>query len=234
MPSRVGLERIVWVLRSPRCARQSRQRLRCSLLPVHVWVDGDEGPVAAERKGSMAVWLTALSAVAVALLGALSAYWNAQRLAQRAARLARVTAQIEHLYGPALALAETTSASFLTFRNHYRPNQRSFFGDGPPPTAEEREAWIAWVEIVFMPANLHIRDLIIANTHLLDDDDMPEPLLEFVAHVAGYEVTMASWKRGEFKELTSLIDHPGLPFQEYLRNTFKTLKHRQGELLGQR
>ena len=83
-----------------------------------------------------------------------------------------------------------------------------------------------------MPSNRAIYELIVAKTHLLDDDDMPAPLLAFLAHVAGYEVTMAAWSEGDHSQLTSLIDHPGDAFVDYLSRSFSELKRRQQLLLG--
>jgi hypothetical protein len=179
----------------------------------------------------MAAWLTAVSGLLVAALGATLAYVNAQRLAQRQARLERVNRQLEELYGPMLALSEASSSSWKVFRAHYRPGG-SFFDDGPPPTSEEKGAWIMWMNTVFMPANRAVYQLIVTKTQLLDDDDMPPELLAFLAHVSGYEATMAAWKDGDHSRLTSLIDHPGEAFTEYAQTTFSTLKHRQQALLG--
>jgi hypothetical protein len=180
----------------------------------------------------VAAWVTALSGLVVAVLAASLAYWNAQRLSQRQARLDRVNRQLEELYGPILALSSASAISWSVFRTRYRPDDYYFFEPSVELTVEERDAWVAWMKTVFMPSNRSIYQLIVSKTHLLDGDDMPPPLLDFLAHVAGYEVVMDAWSRNDYSQLTSLTNHPGDAFNEYLRTSFSHLKRRQQDLLG--
>jgi hypothetical protein len=179
----------------------------------------------------VAAWVTAVGGISVALVAGLFAYFNSRRSSERQARLDRVNRQLEELYGPALAHAHASATAWLVFRSNYRPGGY-FFEPDAALSDEERNAWVAWMKFVFMPSNRAIYQLIISKTHLLDDDDMPPPLLAFLAHVAGYEVTLAAWAEGDYSQLTSLINHPGGSFQEYLANSFSKLKRRQQLLLG--
>src|SRR5262245_24154508 len=101
----------------------------------------------------MDAWLPVVGAVVVALLGGVIAYVSNRRLSQRQARLARVDSQLEELYGPMLALTEASDIAWTTFRSVYAPDRQSFFTPGVPVSRDERDAWIAWMRTVFMPAN---------------------------------------------------------------------------------
>jgi hypothetical protein len=180
----------------------------------------------------MAVWIPAVTAIIIAVLGAIFGYVNSQRLNDRKARLDRVNAQLEALYGPMLAYSSANQAAWTTFRKFYRPQEVYFFAPGAKLSEADLAAWIVWMEHVFMPANRAMYNLIVGKTHLLDDDDMPPTLLEFLAHVAGYEVVLRDWAKGDYSKLTSLINHPGSEFDSYLRESFKRLKNRQQDLLG--
>jgi hypothetical protein len=180
----------------------------------------------------MAVWIPAITALVIALLGAVLSYVNSQRLNDRKARLDRVNAQLEELYGPMLAYSSANAAAWAIFRQSYRPHNAYFFAPGAKLSEADLAAWIAWMQRVFMPANRAMYALIVGKTHLLDDDDMPPTLLEFLAHVAGYEVVLQDWEKGDYSKLTSLINHPGSEFESYLRESFGRLKDRQQQLLG--
>ena len=180
----------------------------------------------------MDAWVGVFGGVLVAVVGALLAYFNTQRTNRRHARLDRVNRQLEELYGPMLAQAEASARGFTTFRARLRDGKPYMFTEQDPLTVRERDIWEVWMRQVFMPANRTVYDLIVTKTHLIDDDVMPEPLIHFLAHVKGYEVTMAAWDIGDYTHLTSTVDHPGREYDEYLRESFARLKKRQQKLLG--
>jgi hypothetical protein len=74
---------------------------------------------------------------------------------------------------------------------------------------ETRDAWIAWMKTVFVPANRAMVKLIVEKTHLLDGDDMPPEFHVFLAHVSGYEVVMKRWEQGDYSAYLSLIPIQG-------------------------
>lgn len=108
-------------------------------------------------------------------------------MASRKDRLDRVNDQLKNLYGPLLASISAADSAWTTFRQQYRPQGGHFWKTSPPPTDEEGEAWRLWIRIVFMPLNRQMRDLIVANAHLFDEEQVPECLLKLSAHVSAYE-----------------------------------------------
>ncbi len=106
-----------------------------------------------------------------------------------------------------------------------------FFFNGKPATERELEIWRTWVETVFMPGNRRTYDLIVSKTDLLIDDDMPIVMLNFCAHVLGYEVVIAQWRVGNFSEHTSIVHYPR-ELDSYVQRSFRLLKHEQARLLG--
>jgi len=87
------------------------------------------------------------------------------------------------------------------------------------------------MRVVFTPSNRRVVQLIEDHSDLLDDDDMPQVLLDFCAHVAGYEVTLNKWDHGDYSVLTSLINHPGTALSEYAPSTFASLQARHSQLI---
>ena len=157
----------------------------------------------------MASLIAALGAVVAATIAASIAYWSSQRQARRQAQLSRVNSQLSDFYGPMLAHASVNTRAFRLFLDKYRVGQ-SLFARGTGAMSTKRvAAWESWIRLVFMPANRAMVDLITSQTHLIDDDTMPECLVHFLAHASGYEVVLGQWSNGDYSQLTSLIDHPG-------------------------
>ncbi|MFJ9821533.1 hypothetical protein ACIRU3_41075 [Streptomyces sp. NPDC101151] len=77
-----------------------------------------------------------------------------------------------------------------------------------------------------------MRDVVVTKADLLIEEEMPQALLEFCAHVSGYEITAARWAQGNFDEHLSLISFPGRELREYIRDRFARLKSEQARLLG--
>jgi len=113
-----------------------------------------------------------------------------------------------------------------------RPGSTTLFGDGIPPLDdEELERWRMWVIHSAHPRATRAYKVICAKAHLLIDDDMPECLLEFCAHKAGYDVLIQRWQQGDYREHLSLVRHPGDALYDYVATAFADLKRQQGELL---
>lgn len=179
----------------------------------------------------MPTLITATSGIVIAVVAAALAYWNAQRLSQRAARLERVNAQLADFYGPMLAHSSINSTAFHLFQQHHQTGDYLFYRDGTGAAPELIEAWKLWMHTVFMPANRAMVEIIINHSHLIDDDQMPDCLVVLLAHISGYEVVLKQWEQGDYSRLTSVIDHPGQEFDDYVSETYRRLKQRQQHLI---
>jgi hypothetical protein len=74
--------------------------------------------------------------------------------------------------------------------------------------------------------------VIISSAHLLIEDEMPECLLKFCAHKAGYDVLIERWKQGDYREYLSVVRHPGDELHDYLQQSFTRLKREQARELA--
>jgi hypothetical protein len=173
--------------------------------------------------------ITAAASVLVAVLAGLLTYRNSRVLGMRQDRLARLNAQLEELYGPLFALAQASAAAFAALRERHEHGR--VYGSGTELTDEQRQVWTQWMTTVFMPMNRRSYEIIVTKAHLLDGDEMPQCLLDFCAHVAGYEAIVGRWDNGDYSTVGSLLNHPGDPYVEHLRETFGRLKRRQQQVL---
>ncbi|GAA4427898.1 hypothetical protein ACFQV2_38010 [Actinokineospora soli] len=177
----------------------------------------------------MAAWIAATASVLVAVIAGVLTYVNSRRLSARQARLDRVNSQLEEFYGPLYALSEAGGSAWKAFRAKHRPGGAYFDGG---ESEEDRVEWVRWMSSVFMPINRRMYEIVVTKTHLLDDVDLPPCLLDFCAHVAGYEAVVRQWELGDTSSPTSLLNHPGEPLRVYLKTSYLRIKDQQQKLLG--
>ena len=173
--------------------------------------------------------ITASATITVAVLVFLVNQYSQLRLERRQGYLARVNSQLRDLYGPMFALVDTNERIWEALR-----------ANGVPPVSQRdadtcSQGWSAWRDMVLMPTNTHIRDLIIEHADLLLEVDFPAPLRDFCAHVGSCEAILAESAEsvpGIGKLPVVHIDHPGSDFVEYVRLSFAQLKGEQQRLLS--
>jgi len=173
--------------------------------------------------------IAAMAVILAALLAALLSYMQARRLQRSQARLERLNAQLEELYGPLYATLEASRIAYSRFLDKLRPGSSSLFFDpgSPPASNEELRLFRQWIETVSHPRATRAYELIITRAHLLIEDEMPACLLQFCAHKAGYDVVTQKWKHRDFSEHLSVVRHPGEELYNYLRQSFTWLKREQ-------
>ncbi|MGW1955244.1 hypothetical protein ACWCPI_21275 [Streptomyces sp. NPDC001920] len=149
--------------------------------------------------------------------------------ARRQARLERVDSQLRDLYGPLLVLVESNERTWDAFRRQHLPSAEER-RRGAQLTEEQRKLWRRWVLTVFLPSARRMRDVIVDHGDLFIEDRIPHVVLDFCAHIASYEVTVAEWEAGE--EGKALVSHPGADFVVYVRESYRNLKETQAEVLN--
>jgi hypothetical protein len=168
--------------------------------------------------------------VALAFCGYAAKYWNDLHIEKKKAEIQLVSDQIPYLYGPLHALCSANEAAWAAFRSRYRPNNSSFFAKVSPPTPLDLEAWRAWMTEVFMPINRAMVEILLKNTHLIDESTFPASFGDLIGHVKTYEIVLSKWSKNDFGEHTAYTDYPdGL--NQYVQLKFVELKSRQVALL---
>jgi hypothetical protein len=178
--------------------------------------------------------LTLAVPASVAILGLFIAYFVNLRLARRSDQLRRVNDQLSDFYGPLYALVHAANISWNAFRAAHRPGG-SFWGNlGDPPSEDDAAAWRLWMSLVFMPLNRQMRDLVVTQSHLLNEDHVPDCLLTLCAHVSAYEAILGKWAEGDFSQHVPAIPFPRQGLTDYALACFGPLKSEQQALLRAR
>src|SRR5688572_19874206 len=93
----------------------------------------------------------ALVGIVAAVVGYFVKHTSDLRLAQRNDRPERINRQLSELYGPLLALTQSSGEAWEAFRKRYRPGGGSYWKSDPPATEEDVVVWRLWMTTVFVP-----------------------------------------------------------------------------------
>jgi phage gp29-like protein len=93
--------------------------------------------------------------------------------------------------------------------------------------------WRLWVAEVLMPMNLSQEKIILNSAHLIREQEVPECLLNFVAHIAAWKAVLKKWEVGDFSEQFSLVAYP-TEVADYAASAYRELKAEQLRLIGRK
>jgi hypothetical protein len=117
----------------------------------------------------------------------------------------------DNSYGLA-ATASTcaTRIAHLRFVNTLRPGSTTLFApDVPPLNVGDLRLWRLWAMSTHQHRSTPAYEVIINKAHLLIEDEMPQCLLDFCAHKAGYDVVIERRKQGDYTEHLSRLRQKG-------------------------
>lgn len=173
--------------------------------------------------------ITASASIVVAVLVFALNQWSQATQQQHQARLTRINTQLRELYGPLHALLDVNERVWSALRHTHLPPRDERLPAGKLPR-DAAKSWRLWLDHALMPANIQMRDIIIQHADLLIEQDVPQPLREFCAHVTSYEALLSNGKGND----RPLIEHPGGSYVDYVRTSFARLKQDQARLLEDR
>lgn len=81
-----------------------------------------------------------------------------------------------------------------------------------------------------MPNYAAMDEIMRKHADLIIEQNIPQPLLNLSAHIAGYKAVVAAWEKGDFTENFSFFNFPN-GVRSYLRDRYLQLKKEQAELL---
>ncbi|HTI24074.1 MAG TPA: hypothetical protein VL652_23955 [Kutzneria sp.] len=176
----------------------------------------------------MISWIAPSATIFAAVVAALLAYLNNNRMHRSQERLKWTNAQLGEFYGPLFSLSQAGEAAWLEFRNQVAPGAEYLFAG--ELTETQKEEWRRWMTSVFMPINRRMHELIISRSHLLVGDEYPPQFVAFCAHVAAYEVILFRWSLGDHSVINSTMRFPQ-DYRQHIAQVYTQLKGQQQALL---
>ena len=176
-------------------------------------------------------YLSLLITVLLAFGGYLATYLNNLALARRRERLELVSKQLNEFYGPLYLSSKASGIAYQAFKKKLGLVAKEGFtptASGDTPTMQE---WRLWVVEVLMPMNVAQETIILRSAHLIREREVPECLLNFVAHIAAWKAVLKKWESGEYSEQFSVVPYPA-EVAEYAAIAYRELKTEQLQLIG--
>jgi len=170
-----------------------------------------------------------IATIVLAFIGYMVTYINNRIIVRKRDQLELVNKRLNEFYGP---LYIATQAGRIAYQSLLiKLSKSEVFEEGRVLSNEELDEWYIWVRTVFTPLNDLREKVIIGKAHLIVEEQMPDCLLQFVTHVAGFKAVLAKWEKGDFSEKHSLIDFPHT-LEKYATQSYKELKRQQTRLLN--
>jgi len=165
--------------------------------------------------------------VVLAFVGYIVKYYFDKINYRREKKLELINQRLNLFYGPLYfeTIAGRTIKEKLDEKFHTK--------DGAIFDAKYNTEWRLFVIEVLMPLNLMREKTILENSYLIIENEPPECLKEFIIHVSTFKAVVAKWKSGDFSENFAMILFPAT-LEEYIVNSYLSLKKEQGKLIGSR
>jgi hypothetical protein len=168
--------------------------------------------------------------VALAIAGYFYTYYYGKRQEQRKNRLERINRQLDDFYGPLLAIVQSNQQAWENFLAKHGDNP-NFYKKEENPTPEEVAEFHTWMSTVFMPNNDELHDIIINNTSLLVEDNIPKVLLDLFAHIMEFRINFSERENEHAEVAESRSKYPGKELLAYCEKCFRKLKTEQIRLI---
>lgn len=176
--------------------------------------------------------VTLIVTISLAFLGYFFSYFNNLRLTRRKERLDLINNQLNDFYGPLYVLTRVASNVFWKLKKRAEIRGFEYIDDDAPKTENDISEWRIYVEDILVPRNRQIVKIIVENSHLILEDEMPYCLANFIAHHEGYELLIRKWQLGDFSESTSFMEYPD-DLYDYSERSYKILIKEQRKIMKQ-
>ena len=177
------------------------------------------------------LWALA-SAVAVAILSQILSGIRNRSRRRRDAELTFVESQMRDLYGPLYALSHSNQHTYEKFKTANEEVIHAL-ASGVTLSGEAAKTWKLWTDNVFQPGNRKMMDVILRGAHLFRTAEMPEIVLQFVAHVESYEALISTFEETGLSISNQIIPFPE-GFAEYVADEYKKVAQRYERLGAER
>ncbi len=108
-------------------------------------------------------------------------------------QLDRINRQLRELYGPLYVTLKTSHEAWRSFRKRYCPEhgEKGYFGNGINVSDEEKLRWRTWMVEVFEPLNSRVETIVLENTDLFENGEIPDSILKALAPASSYKAIFA-------------------------------------------
>jgi len=175
--------------------------------------------------------------ILLALGGYLITHQQSLRLTRRKERLELINKRLDEFYGPLYVSTQASKKTFQVYLRTVEEMKRRKLGGDSDITLSPTELWFTpewrtWSTDIIYPILIHSDNVILQKAYLIREEEMPECLLHFIAHMASLRRVIKKWDQEDFTEGGPLIKFPqGL--NEYAATSYQELKSEQLKLINE-
>jgi hypothetical protein len=138
--------------------------------------------------------------------------------------------QLNQFYGPMLAIVQSSQQAWENFIAKY-DNNPDFYKMKHNPTPEKIAEFHNWMSTVFLHNNEQLHNIIVNNTSLLIEDEIPPVLLNLMSHIMEFKINFEARPTEHAEVVESRSKYPGQPLLKYCETSFKKLKTEQLKII---
>jgi hypothetical protein len=185
--------------------------------------------------------------ILLALGGYLITYQQNLRLTRRKERLELINKRLDEFYGPLYVSTRASRKTFLVYLQTVEEMKRQKSGESSDIPLSEvtlsntslssselwfTSEWRTWSTDIIYPILINCDNVILQKAYLIREEEMPECLHLFVAHMASLRRVIKKWEQGDFTEGGPLIKFPS-ELNEYAITSYQELKSEQLKLINE-
>lgn len=167
-----------------------------------------------------------LITVLLAVFGYLYKYFDDKKNRKRQARLSLINKQLEEFYGPLFFRSVSGEKSYEELLKKLGKSSVSL-----NPTKRELKEWRIWYKTVFHPDNLEMEKIILEKSYLIREEEIPQPLTDFISHISPYKAIVAKWEDKDYSEHFSTVEFPK-ELKPYIHRSYYALKKEQIRIMN--
>lgn len=176
--------------------------------------------------------------ILLALGGYLVTYQQKLRLTRRKERLDLINKRLDEFYGPLYVSTQASKRAFGAYLHELREKKKKEAGETSSGELSPSELWFTpewriWSADIIYPISINSENVILNKAHLIREEEMPECLLQFVAHMASLKRAIKKWEEGDYAQGSLPVIKFPQELNEYAADSYQQLKSEQMKLINE-
>jgi len=182
--------------------------------------------------------ISLIATILLAFTGYLITYLQNLHLTRRKERLELINKRLDEFYGPLYISTQVSKRTFAAYRHELIERKRKETEDNSDIEPSLSELWLTpewrtWSSEIISPILIKTENVILNKAYLIREKDMPECLLNFVAHRASVKRAQKKWGEEDFSMGSYPLIHFPQEINEYATNSYQELKAEQLKLINE-
>ena len=182
--------------------------------------------------------ISLIATILLAITGYLITYQQNLPLTRRKERLELINKRLDEFYGPLYISTQVSKRTFAAYMHEIIERKKKEVGDNSDVNLSLSEIWLTpewrtWSVDIIYPILVNSENVILNKAYLIREEEMPECLLNFTAHIASVKRAIKRWEEEDFSKESYPVIHFPREINEYAANSYQELKIEQLRLINE-